>query len=113
MKIIVHRDHFNSPVQAYNEMEIAGLKPMEMDVPAVKNESHGHNFSTWIYILEGVLHITDTAQDRTLTAGPGSRVDVPERVLHSEESSGYRIIAGMSVEPSSLTEPVDRDPALL
>ena len=52
----------------------------------------------------------DTAQDRVLLAGPGSRVDVPERVLHSEESYGYQIIAGMSVNPAKLTEPVDRDP---
>jgi hypothetical protein len=110
MKITVHRKHFNSPEQAYDEMEIAGLYPTEMDVPAVKNESHWHDFSTWIYMLEGVLKITDTAQDRVLTAEPGSRVDVPERVLHSEESSGYKIIAGLSVNPASLTEPVDRDP---
>ncbi len=110
MKITVHRNHFNSPDRAYDEIEIAGLYAVEMSVPAVKNESHWHDFSTWIYILQGELAITDTAQDRVLLAGPGSRVDVPERVLHSEESSGYQIIAGMSVNPAKLTEPVDRDP---
>jgi hypothetical protein len=103
MKLSVHRDHFNSP-------EIAGLYTVEMNIPAVKNESHWHDFSTWIFILEGELLITDTDQDRVLLAGPGSRVDVPERVLHSEESSGYKIIAGMSADPASVTEPVDRDP---
>ena len=113
MKIMVYRNHFNSPGQVWDEIEIAGLYPVEMDVPAVKNESHWHDFSTRIYVLEGVLRITDTDQDRTLTAARGSRVDVPERVLHSEESSGYRIIAAMSVDPSSLTGPVDRDPASL
>jgi hypothetical protein len=35
-------------------------------------------------------------------------------VLHAEFSaSGYRIIAGMTVDPSSLTGPVDLDPDLL
>jgi hypothetical protein len=111
MKVSLHRDHFSSPEQAYDEMEIAGLYPVEMDVPAVKNESHWHRFSTWIYILEGELNITDYAHDRTLKAGPGSRVDVPERALHSEESAGYKIIAGMTVDPASLTGPIDLDPA--
>jgi hypothetical protein len=110
MKLAVHRDHFSMPEQAYDEMEIAGLYVVEITVPAVKNESHWHDFSTWIYILEGELHITDMAHDRILIAEPGSRVDVPERVLHSEESSGYKIIAGMSADPASLSEPVDRHP---
>ena len=113
MKLTVHRDHFSSPEQAFDEIEIAGLYTVETDVPEVKNESHWHDFSTWIYILEGELHITDKAQDRVLLAGPGSRVDVPERVLHSEESSGYKIIAGMSADPAEVTEPVDRDPESL
>ncbi len=113
MKLTVHRDHFSSPEQAFDEIEIAGLYTVELDIPAVKNESHWHDFSTWIYILEGELHITDTAQDRVLLAGPGSRVDVPERVLHSEESSGYKIIAGMSADPAQITEPIDRDPESL
>ena len=82
MKLSVHRDHFRSPEQAYDEMEINGLYPVEMDVPAVKNESHWHEFSTWMYVLEGEVHITDTAHDRVLVAGPGSRVDVPERVTN-------------------------------
>lgn len=113
MKLSVHRDHFKSPKQAYGEIEIAGLYAVEMNVPAVKNESHWHDFSTWIFILEGELLITDIDQDRTLLAGPGSRVDVPQRVLHSEESSGYKIIAGMSADPAGVAEPIDRDPDLL
>ena len=113
MKLSVHRDHFNSPAQAYDEIEIAGFYTVEMDVPAVNNESHWHDFSTWIYVLEGELLMTDTAHDRVLFAEPGSRVDVPQRVLHSEESSGYKIIAGMSADPASMTGPVDLDPDLL
>ena len=113
MKITVHRNHFSSASQAYDEIEIAGRHVVEMDVPAVSNDSHWHRFSTWIYILEGELHITDTARDRTQRAPAGSRVDVPERVLHCEASAGYRIIAGMTVDPASLTGPVDLDPSEL
>ena len=113
MKITVHEKYFNSTSQAFDEIEIAGKYAAEMDVPAVSNESHWHRFSTWIYVLEGELFITDTVQDKVLLAGPGSRVDVPERVLHSEKSAGYRIIAGMTVDPASLTGPVDLYPAEL
>ena len=113
MKISVHHNHFSLPEEAFDELEVNGLFPVEMDVPAVKNESHWHDFSTWIYILQGELKITDTSNDRVLTAGPGSRIDVPGRVLHHEESSGYKIIAGMSADPASLTGPIDLDPELL
>jgi hypothetical protein len=111
MKITVHENHFKSASQAYDEIEVAGKFPMEMDVPAVSNESHWHRFSTWIYVLEGVLNITDTARGKALKAPAGSRVDVPERVLHSEESRGYKIIAGMTADPASLIGPIDLDPS--
>ena len=113
MKIKVHEKHFSSASQAFDEIEIAGRYTTEMEVPSVCNKSHWHRFSTWIYVLEGELFITDSTQDKVLKAGPGSRVDVPERVLHSEESEGYRIIAGMSINPASLTDPVDLDPSEL
>ena len=113
MKIKVHENHFNSAAQAFDEIEIAGRYIAEMDVPAVSNESHWHRFSTWIYILEGELAITDSALDRVLLAGPGSRVDVPERVAHCENSTGYKIIAGMTVDPASLSGNIDLDPAQL
>jgi hypothetical protein len=114
MKIAVHNGHFSSQAQIWDELEVSGLYPVEMNVPAVKNESHWHRFSTRIYIIEGELNITDTDRDRTLKAGPGARVDVPERTLHSEESaSGYKIIAGMSVDPASLSGDIDLDPNLL
>jgi len=113
MKISVQENHFSSAAQAFAEIKSAGLHAVEMTVPPVKNTSHWHHFSTWIYILDGELHITDTARKVTLTAPPGSRVEVPERVLHNEESDGYTIIAGMSEHPASIGNPVDRDPAEL
>ena len=113
MKVSVHQDHFSLPEEAFDELGRNGLFPVEMDVRAVKNERHWHDFSTLIYILQGELTITDASNDRVLTAGPGCRVDVPTRVLHHEESSGYKIIAGMSVDPSTLSGPIDLDPALL
>jgi len=111
MKISVHPDYFSHPSQAFEEIENQGLHPIEMNVQPVRNESHWHRFSTRIYVLEGELNITDSARKLILKAGPGALVEVPERVLHSEESgTGYAIIAGLSVDPSTLTGPVDLDP---
>ncbi len=111
-KIVVHPNHFSSAGPVFDELELNGLHVVEMDVPAVRNEPHWHEFSTWIYVLEGELLITDTAQDRTLKATPGTRVDVPERVLHCEESAGYKIIAGMTQLPAD-PQKVDLPPELL
>jgi len=108
-RIAVHTDHFHSRGQVFDELELNGLHIMEMDVPAVDNEPHWHRFSTWLYVLEGELTITDATLERSFTAGPGARVDVPERVVHSERSAGYRIIAGLSELPDDLAE-VDLPP---
>ena len=114
MPIRVHHSHFVSPACAVEEIEAMGLHLVEMDVPAVSNQSHWHRFSTRIYILQGQLQITDSGLGQSFTAGPGDLVEVPERVLHAEHSPlGYSIIAGMSVAPASLEEPVDLDPDLL
>jgi len=114
MKIMVHPGHFLNRAQACDEIEIAALHPIDMQVPPVRNEGHWHDFSTQRYILEGELGITDVSLERTLVAGPVARVDVPARVLHREESAGgYTIVAGMTVDPASLKGPVDLDPKLL
>ena len=113
VKITVEPNHFSSPDEARQEIADKGLHVCEMNVPAVDNQSHWHRFSTLIYILDGELHITDSAHGEELVAGPGSRVAVPERVLHSERSQGYAIIAGMTVDPASLSGEVDLHPDLL
>jgi hypothetical protein len=114
MNIAVFHDHFSTLDEAQKEIAEHQLYPIEMAVPPVDNQSHWHDFSTRIYILDGELQITDISTGNTLRASAGSLVEVPERVLHTEFSvSGYRIIAGMTVDPSGLTGPVDLDPDLL
>jgi hypothetical protein len=109
-ELSIYLDHFEDEVDALNEVKAAKLHPVEMTVPSVCNEVHWHSFSTRLYILQGVLRITDSRRNCVLVAGPGSRVDVPARVLHCEESEGYRIVAGMSVDPASLAGPIDLPP---
>ena len=114
MNISVTPAYFTRRWEALEDIRELGMHPVEMQVPPVSNKSHWHSFSTRIYIVEGELHITDSASKRVLNAGPGALVEVPERVLHSEESDcGYAIIAGMSVDPAALTGPIDLEPGLL
>jgi len=114
MIISVQPAYFTQRSAAFDEIARHGMHPVEMKVPPVKNESHWHTFTTRIYILEGELKITDSARNLTMTAGPGALVEVPEGTLHSEESTnGYTIIAGLSVDPASLTGPIDLGPELL
>jgi hypothetical protein len=114
LHIQVHQEYFSTPSQAFAEITAQQLYPVEMWVAPVSNASHWHGFSTRIYVLEGELIITDHVLKQAFTAGPGALVEVPERALHSEQSSqGYKIIAGMSADPAGLTGPVDLDPSLL
>jgi uncharacterized RmlC-like cupin family protein len=114
MKISVQEKYFADRATAFEDIEAHGLYAVEMNVPPVSNSSHWHTFSTRIYVLDGQLNITDSARNLTLKAGPGALVEVPERVLHSEDSpAGYSIIAGLTVDPTSMTGPVDLDPKLL
>jgi uncharacterized RmlC-like cupin family protein len=114
MNIRVHQGYFHEPDQAIAEIEAQQLYPVEMLVPPVSNASHWHCFSTRIYILDGELTITDHGLKQAFTAGPGDLVEVPQRVLHSEFSTqGYKIIAGMTVDPVGLSGPIDLDPSLL
>ena len=114
MNVRVHQGYFRDPHQASAEIEAQQLYAIEMLVPPVSNESHWHHFSTRIYILDGELTITDHGLNQAFTAGPGDLVEVPQRVLHSEFSTqGYKIIAGMTVDPVGLTGPIDLHPSLL
>jgi hypothetical protein len=114
VKVSVYPDYFKQPEQAYEDIKSHAMHALEMNVPPVENTSHWHVFSTRIYILEGELNITDPIQGVTIKAGPGALVEVPERTLHAELSiDGYNIIAGMSIDPAKLTNPVNLDPDLL
>lgn len=78
-----------------------------LDVPAVDNEAHWHQFNAEFYILSGELVLT-TADNQHHTCTAGTRVVVPTRIIHAERSAGYRIALGTSVMPEEFGDPVDR-----
>jgi mannose-6-phosphate isomerase-like protein (cupin superfamily) len=91
-----------------------GWHTLSLDVPPVQNQNHWHHFDAVLYILEGDLTVRDANSGREFCCGPGSRVSVPARALHREDSSaGYRIVLGTSVPATEFGDPVDLPPALL
>jgi len=62
MSINVKPAYFTRRAEAFDEIRERGMHPVEMQVPPVSNTSHWHTFSTRIYIIEGELHITDSAR---------------------------------------------------
>jgi mannose-6-phosphate isomerase-like protein (cupin superfamily) len=103
-----------SAEDAETELRSQGLHFLTLDVPAVENTAHWHSFSSVFYITSGTLQLTDVASGAVHEAGPGARVSVPERVLHSERSErGYSILLGVSRDPTTFEDPVNLLPESL
>ena len=110
MAIVFYVDHFESEAQAHQEIEQAGLWSCKKTIPPTQNETHWHAYDAHVYVLDGVLHLTDAATGKTYTCPKGSKIVVPERELHSETHAGYTGLIGMSVDPATLSQPTLRQP---
>jgi mannose-6-phosphate isomerase-like protein (cupin superfamily) len=94
---------------------IAALKrldyyPATFDVPATENDFHWHAFDSVFYILEGGLDITVRDTGETLSLKAGDRVEITGPVVHRERHDGYKAVFGISVDPSTLTMPLEKEP---
>ena len=110
MTIEFFPQHFESEAQARQEIEKAGLWQLKKTIPPTQNETHWHAYDAHIYVLDGVLHLTDAATGKTYTCPQGSRIIVPARELHSETHAGYTGLIGMSVDPAQVSQPTLRKP---
>lgn len=114
MPVSVEYDCLDSETEALELLGSSGLHTMTVPVPPVSNEPHWHHFDSIFFILEGSLELTDSESGVTHQCGVGTRITVPARVLHSENSSeGYRVALGTTVPAAEFGEPVDLPPAAL
>lgn len=113
MAITFTKNHFSSQAEALAEIEKAGLWPNKREVPADSNQSHWHVFDAHVYVLEGSMQLKDSVTGETHMCGKGAKAVVPARTLHSEHHEGFTAIFGMSVDPSTVEQPVQRPPAEL
>jgi len=99
---------FIDEADAYTQCEAAGYVAMKFDFPAEENDFHWHDFDSLIYITSGELKVTEHQSGETIVCGPGSKIIGRAGIAHCEETEGYSAILGLPVEPSALTQPVDK-----
>ena len=92
--------------------EAAGEHPLALDIEAVQNDFHWHDFQTTTYIVEGELTIDVRDSGERFVCGPGTVIRAETRgIVHRETSDGYRAVFGFDRDPRELTMPIDKDPA--
>ena len=102
---------FADEAEAIAMAESKGEHPLALDIEAVENEFHWHDFQTTTYIVSGELtvHARDTGESYTCGAGTMIRAD-EAGIVHREVSAGYRAVFGFDRDPKTLTMPIDKPP---
>jgi quercetin dioxygenase-like cupin family protein len=77
------------------------------------SEWHWHDFDALIFMLEGTLRIEFEDGRDAFECGPGARIETQERVVHREVTDGYRAVFGLSVDPATMTSPINKPAAEL
>ena len=98
-------NHFTQREQAIAEIKADGLFLSETDVPADRLilTAHVHPHRVDIYMLEGVLELTDPETGRTHVLKAGSKATVRADTPHAEHSpAGFRAAFGVSVDPKTI-----------
>jgi hypothetical protein len=101
-------DHFSGEDEAVTEIKEAGFWPLTLEFQPEKNEDHWHDFDSMVFILDGTLSVTETESGETCTCGAGTRILAKAGLLHREDTPGYRAVIGFSVDPATLTQPINK-----
>jgi len=104
--------HFSTEEEAVTEIKAAGFWPTTVEFRPKKSENHWHDFDSMVFVLEGEITLTEAATGETCVCGPGTRITAKAGVLHREEHGEFRAVVGLSVDPATLTQPVDKPPRL-
>jgi len=91
--------------------ESRGEHPLALDIAAVENDFHWHDFQTTTYIVSGELTVVARDTGETYTCGAGTMIRADEAgIVHREVSEGYRAVFGFDRDPKTLTMPIDKPP---
>jgi hypothetical protein len=105
-------DYFATEAEALAEIAGRGWHAVTVDIAAVDNDLHWHDFDSVNFILEG-SHRVELEDGSVLECGPGAKIEAPGRVVHRECSPAYRSVFGFSVAPADMTRPLNKPPAEL
>ena len=95
--------------EAIEMARASGEHPLALDIEAVENDFHWHDFQTTTYIVSGELTIEVHDTGERFVCGPGTvvRAATPH-IVHREISDGYRAVFGFDRNPRELTMPIDK-----
>jgi hypothetical protein len=108
MTVNIRSDHFATEEEAVAEIKAAGYWPLTLEFPPEKNENHWHDFDSMVFVLQGKLSLTEADTGENCICGPGTRIIAKAGLRHREEHRGYKAVLGLSVDPSTLTQPINK-----
>jgi mannose-6-phosphate isomerase-like protein (cupin superfamily) len=110
MAFVLTENHFTTEAEALAEIEARGLHTVgAFDVSAEDNELHWHEFDSVIYVLDGTARV-EFEDGSVMQCAAGARVEAPAGTLHREATPAYRAVFGFSMDPSAMTQPVNKPP---
>ena len=112
MSYSVDKQHFTGEQAAHDEIAAAGFHALVIDVPAEANALHFHDFDTQFYILDGGLQLIAGDTGTVHDVRPGDRVVARAGWVHREAHGGFRAVFGFSVDPATLTMPINKPQAI-
>ena len=110
MELTVQHDCFATEAEALAAAEAAGYHTVTLDFDEVNPHEHWHDFEAATYVVAGEITITVSETGETCTLRPGSVITAPGRMLHREESAGFRAVIGLTQDPATIELPIGRKP---
>lgn len=98
---------------ALEEISSAGYFPVTLDFQEESSELHWHDFDSLVYVLQGEVQITDESTGEVYLCEPGTKISAPAGIVHREDTKGYKALIGFSIDPTTLSQPINKDPAVL
>jgi quercetin dioxygenase-like cupin family protein len=107
MTFVLTEKHFTTEQEALDEVADRGLQAIAVDVPAQENELHWHDFDSVTFIVDGTARV-EFEDGTVMQCGAGARIEAPAGVRHREVSPAYRAVFGFKVDPSEMTQPINK-----
>lgn len=108
MGFVLTEHHFTTEEEAFAEIEARGLYAIgPIDVLAQDNDLHWHDFDSVVYVLDGTARV-EFQDGSALQCGAGARVEAPAGTVHREASPAYRAVFAFGIDPSTMTQPVNK-----
>jgi len=108
MTVDITSDHFTTEEEAVAEITAAGYWPLTIEFPPEKNDNHWHEFDSMVFVLKGEVALTEADTGEHCVCGPGTRIIAKAGVRHREAHHGYKAVIGFSVDPATLTQPINK-----